>query len=288
MPYLGATALLQDYSNPRISRLLWALTAVEAAVVAMAGGALFFLPDLARELWPWALTPFNSGALGAVYLGALVAIVALVGVGRWAPARVVVPGIGAFTAIVLVISLVYVGRFDFARWGTWLWFVLYFILPANAAYQVWLHRRQPPPPSKPVAAWWQPVLIGVSTILGLYAIGLLLFPEAVTGFWPWRIDDFHGRLYSAAFASVAIMTFLVAKRAARIELLAVGLSVATSSALTILALAIVDAGRHTVDWGAAGTLFWIASFGLLAIVGAVTAWLGLRSDTIYLTLSRAP
>src|SRR3954462_1486835 len=156
--------------NPLITRLLWVLTAVEAVVVALAGGVLFFLPDLARTLWPWALTPFNSAALGAVYLGALVAIVALVVVGRWAPARLVVPAVGAFTGVVLVISLLYYDRFDFTRWGTWLWFVLYLILPLNAAYHWWRDRRRPPAAAPPGAPWWGPVLWGLAAVAGLYGL----------------------------------------------------------------------------------------------------------------------
>lgn len=262
--------------NPRITRLLWVLTAVEAAVVAMAGGALFFLPGLARELWPWALTPFNTAALGAVYLGALVAIVALVGVGRWAPARLVVPAIGAFTGIVLIVSLVYLERFDYTRWGTWLWFLLYISLPVNAAYHVWLYRQQPPALAQPVAAWWRSVLLAVAVVAGLYALGLLLVPDAMTGFWPWRVDDFHGRVYSAAFVSVAIMSYMAANRAARVELLTVGLSVAASGGLTLLSLPLVDSNLHVVNWSGAGTWLWLAAFAALMGVGIGTAWLGLR------------
>ncbi len=266
----------EELHNPKITRLLWILTAIEAGVVAMAGGALFLLPDLARTLWPWALTPFNTAALGAVYLGALVAIIALVGLGRWAPARLVVPAIGAFTGIVFVVSLVYLDRFDFTRWGTWLWFLLYTILPVNAVYQLWLYRDQPPALAVNIAPWWRPVLKGLGVIAGLYAVGLLLIPETMTGFWPWRIDDFHGRIYSAAFVSVAIMCFLVANGAAKSELLTVGLSIAASGGLTLVSLPMVDSSRHMVDWDAAGTWLWMISFAVLFGVGIETALLGLR------------
>lgn len=275
--------MTEELYNPRITRLLWVLTAIEAGVVAMAGGALFLLPDLARTLWPWALTPFNTAALGAVYLGALVAIVALVGVGRWAPARLVVPAIGAFTGIVLVVSMVYVERFDFTRWGTWLWFLLYIILPVNAAYQLWLYRKQPPAHGVSTASWWRPVLMGLGVVAGLYAVGLLVIPEMATGFWPWRIDGFHGRIYSAAFVSVAIMCFLVANRAAKSELLTVGLSIAASGGLTLLSLPMVDASRHVVDWGAGGTWLWLVSFAVLVGVGLGTALLGLRPAPLPVT-----
>jgi hypothetical protein len=257
--------------NPPITRLLWGLTAVEALVVAIAGGMLFFWPDLARTLWPWALTPFNTAALGAVYLGALVAIVALVAVGRWAPARLVVPAIGAFTGIVLVISLLYADRFDFTRWGTWLWFVLYLILPLNAAYHWWRARRWPPAAAPSVALGWRRVLWGLAAVAGLYGVALLLLPEAMTSFWPWRLDTFHARLYSAAFLSVAIMAALAVRSAGKVELLTAGLSFAASGGLTLLSVLLVDARQQTVNWSAAGTWLWVAAFAVLLGVGLETA-----------------
>lgn len=237
-------------------------------------GNPLFVPELAQALWPWALTPFNTAALGAVYLGALVAIVALVAVGRWAPARLVVPAIGAFTAIVLVISLLYLDRFDFTRPGTWLWFALYLILPLNAAYQWWRARHWPPAAAPPLTPGWRVVLIGLAVVAGAYALGLLLVPELLTGFWPWRIDAFHGRIYSAAFLSVAIMAALAARSATPVERLTAGLSFAASGGLTLLSVWLVDARQQTVAWDAAGTWLWLAAFAALLGVGLVTAWQG--------------
>jgi hypothetical protein len=183
----------------------------------------------------------------------------------------VVPAIGAFTAIVLVISLLYAERFDFTRWGTWLWFALYIILPLNAAYHWWRARRWPPAAAVPVAAWWRPVLWGLAAVAGLYGLALLLIPEAATGFWPWRIDPFHGRLYSAAFVSVATMAALAARSATKVELLTAGLSFAASGGLTLLSLLTVDARQQTVNWGAAGTWLWLLAFAGLLGVGLETA-----------------
>jgi hypothetical protein len=186
--------------NPPITPLLRMVTLVEMLVLAVAGAGLLFLPELTRAAWPWQLTPFNTGFLGAVYLGALASIALMGLVGRWAPARPVLPTICIFTAIVLAVSLVYLDRFDARKWSSWAWFGLYIALPVNAAYHLWLYRHQPPAQPAPVPAAWRALLLVVGGVLGLYGIGLLGAPEVFSAFWPWRLDAFHGQLYSATLS----------------------------------------------------------------------------------------
>ena len=105
--------------NPKISTLLITVTAIESLVLLVAGVGLLLAPAVLRPMWPWPLSPFNTLLLGAIYSASLVATAMVVYVKRWAPARVVVPMILIFTAIVLIICLVYIDRFDFQYWGTW-------------------------------------------------------------------------------------------------------------------------------------------------------------------------
>src|SRR5262245_11370198 len=108
--------------NPPISALLRWFTLVEVFVLLAAGGGLFFAPELANTIWPWMLTPFNTRFLGAIYLGSMVAVAFMWYIGRWSPTRAVLRVIFAFTLIVLVVSVLYSGQFDFQRPGAWLWF----------------------------------------------------------------------------------------------------------------------------------------------------------------------
>ena len=133
--------------NPKITRLLLTVTAIEALVLLVAGVGLLLFPSVLRPMWPWQLSPFNALLLGAVYSASLVATAIVVYVRRWAPARVVVPMILIFTAIILLVCIIYNDRFDFTRWETWFWFIIYIIIPTNAAYNVWISRNLPPLPS---------------------------------------------------------------------------------------------------------------------------------------------
>ena len=51
-------------SNPPLPPLLRGVTLVVVAVLLAAGGGLFFLPEAARQAWPWALGPFDELFLG--------------------------------------------------------------------------------------------------------------------------------------------------------------------------------------------------------------------------------
>ena len=99
-------------ADPRVTTLLLAVTGVEALVLFGAGVGLVVQPAVIGSIWPWPLTPFNAAFLGAVYSASLVSAAALTVIGRWSPARIVVPMILVFTTIVLIVSLAYLGRFD--------------------------------------------------------------------------------------------------------------------------------------------------------------------------------
>ena len=255
--------------NPGLTPLLRIVTFVEVIVLFGAGFGLFFLPDLARELWPWAPAPFNTRFLGSIYFTALLPVAVMLIAGRWAPARGVLPAIFVFTTIVLFVSVFNFDLLDFQRWGTYLWFVLYVILPINSAYHMGLFRRLPPADPIATPAAWRVYLLGVSIVLGLYSVALLIAPETFTGFWPWKIDAFHGRMYSAVFASGAVGLWAAARVAARIEFFTAGLTLATFGLFSILGLLLVDAAAHRVDWSQPGVWLWVGGFavGLLAGVG---------------------
>ena len=258
--------------NPKITKLLRTVTAVESLVLLVAGVGLLLFPSVLRPLWPWELAPFNALLLGAIYSSSLVGTAIVVYVNRWAPARVVVPMIFIFTAVILVVCLIYIDRFDFQYWGTWFWFLLYVIIPANAAYHIWLYRNLKPVNPFPLPALWRGVFLLPTMLLGLYGIGLLIAPDTFSSFWPWPIDEFHGRMYSVLYITPALGSTLLFGAAASIELLALGLIQVVGAGATILGLVIINNQVDKVDWSALGTWLWIGSFAIILLTGIGLLW----------------
>lgn len=274
-------------TNPRVTTLLLSVTAIEVLVLLGSGGGLLFLPATLPEIWPWSLTPFNTAFLGAVYLAAMVTAMLLVLIGRWSPARVVVPMILIFTVIILVISLVYLDRFALKSPSTWLWFVLYIGIPLNAAYHVWRYRLLPPASSLRLSAGWRVYLLAQAGVLGLYGLGLLVAPDRFSAFWPWPVDAFHARLYSAAFITPALGSLLLVRAAAREEVLTMGLTLMALGFLPVLGIVMVDVATRRVNWMSGGTWVWIGGFALLVAAGIGLMWTSRRLPRLTTRINEA-
>jgi len=255
--------------NPPITPLLRGLTVVEVLVLIGAGVGLFFFTDLIRAHWPWEIRPFNARFVGAVYLTSMIAVAMMLAGGRWAPARLVLPMLFAFTFVVLIMSLLGLGNFRYDRLATWVWFVLYIVLPINAAYHIWLYRRLRPADPTPVPAPWRYCLSGLGFVLAAYGVAQFFAPEFASAFWPWKIDAFHGQMYSAIFLTGAVGAFVSAHAAAPIEYFTLGITYAVLGIFTILGLVVVDASVHTVVWAAPGTWVWVVAFAISSILGVV-------------------
>jgi hypothetical protein len=253
-------------ANPRVTTLLLAVTGIETLVLFGAGVGLVVQPTVISSIWPWPLTPFNAAFLGAVYSASLVSAAALTVIGRWSPARIVLPMILVFTTIVLFVSLAHLGRFS-PGWPAWLWFFLYLALPINAARHVWLYRDLPPADPEPPTPGFRAVLLIAAAIFGLYGLALLAAPEAVGNLWPWPIDAFHGRLYSVTFLTPAIGLYLLGRAASWAELWTMGLTLLVLGLLAIFGLAVTDVRTDRIDWAGPSTWSYVVPFGLVVALG---------------------
>jgi hypothetical protein len=237
------------------------IASVEWLVLGVTSFGLFLLPTVASAQWPWQVKPFNTFFLAAVTV--------LLWGGRWAPARVGLGMLVFFTTLVLLISLLYLNRFDFHKWATWAWFFLYIVIPLNSAYNLYLYRRLQPANPTPLPSGLQWYLLVQAVVLGLYTIALLIAPVASTAFWPWHIDEFHGRMYSAIFLTGAVGAYILWRSAAAVELLLLGVTQSVLGLFAILGLIMANASQQTVNWTQPGTWVWIGLFVVLMLTGIV-------------------
>lgn len=263
--------MVTDDRNPRITRFLFVLSVIEAVVLIASGGGLFFLPDVAQTQWPWQIPMYATRVVGATYLSSLAAVVAMLIYGRWSPARLVLWMIFAFTSLVLVVSLLYLNVFDFSRWATWGWFILYILLPLNSGYHLWLYRRLKPVNIIPASRAWRIYLFIQGLLAFVFAFNLLVFPSKFTDIWPGRFDQFHGQLYSAIFITATVGSWIVALGASRAEWIALGLTQTVLSLFMLLGVVLVAASLpsgYILEFPPAAFL-WTALFGMMLISGVV-------------------
>jgi hypothetical protein len=260
--------------NPHIPSFLRWVLAVECSVVFAAGVLLFFLPGLAAELWSWIIPPFNSRFVGAVYLAAYLPLILFWFVPRWIPGRLTLWMILTFTTLVLIAMLIHWDAFEWRRPSTFLVFwPLYIFLPINSVIFLWKSDRAGVANGYDGPALLRIVLWVFALFGGAYGIGLLLAPEALTSFWPWPVDAFHGRMYAAAFGTPAVAAWILSfRRRFASEYLSMGLNLVVGGFLPILGTLWTNLSvpaERQVNWGSAGTWIFFLFFLLTGILGIV-------------------
>jgi len=168
------------------------------------------------------------------------------------------------------LSFIHIAQFDFQRWEVWVWFLLYFALPINAAYHLWLYRNLPPADPTPPSSAGRNILLAQTVILGLYGLDLMFIPAIAKGIWSWQIDDFHAQVYSVTFITPAIGAYVLTKGASKNEWLTMGFTQLILGLFPILGVIIVDASVKRVNWSAAATWIW---FTLFAVIFIISLWM---------------
>ena len=235
--------------NPRIPDFLRAVTWVECGVVAGAAGLLYTLPTWGgQDIWAWQTPPFNARYIGSIYVGALVPLLILAITARWSPGRIVLWMIFVFTTAILLVMLAYTDRFEWARFATWLFWALYVFLPVNSAVFLWRLRDLPLAGATTRSPAASAGLTLLALAMGGYGLALLAVPEDAASFWPWPVDDFHGRIYAAAYLTPAAGALVVRRAGSRDEYRTLGITLAAGGVAAVLAIFITDPGVED-PWG---------------------------------------
>jgi hypothetical protein len=260
--------------NPPIPSFLRLVTAVECSVVFAAAVLLFFLPGLAADLWPWTIPSFNSRFVGAVYWAAYLPLILFWFVPRWKPGGLTLWMILTFTALTMIAMIIHRDAFAWDRLSTFLVFwPLYIFLPINAT--IFLVRSKGAGVAKGYdgPALLRIVLLIFALLGGAYGLGQVIAPEALTGFWPWKVDAFHGRIYAAAFVTPAVGAWLLSFRPGfAAEYLSMGLNLVAGGFLPILGTLWTNLevpAERQVNFSSAGTWAFFISFFLTGILGIV-------------------
>lgn len=258
--------------NPLVPSFLRWVLAVECSVVFVAGVLLFFLPDLAANLWPWVIPPFNSRFVGSIYLAAYLPLILFWLVPRWKPGWLTLWMILTFTTAILIAMLIHWEAFEWNRPSTFLvYWPLYIFLPINSAIFLIRSRGMGAAKGYDGPAFLRVVLWGFALLGGAYGLGQLVAPQQLTNFWPWRVDAFHARMYAAAFMTPAVGAWILSFRQQfAVEYLSSGLNLVVGGLLPILGTLWTNTqvpAERQVNFSAAGTWIFFILFFLTSLLG---------------------
>jgi hypothetical protein len=191
-------------------RIFFASVLVLAAWVGFWG---LFAPLRVDKALPFLVPPLHARILGAMYWSGAAFMLACILAKRWAEIRIVTPMISFWTGMLGIVSLLYLGLFDWALSQTWIWFGAYLAFPAMAAWITWRQRFQDDQAGeRGMPAPLRVYLYAQGSLLTLLAALLLLAPSFMTSVWPWPIMPVLAQIYSAPFLAYGLGSLLAARQ----------------------------------------------------------------------------
>jgi len=240
------------------------------------GFFLYFLPWLAETLYAWSIKPpVNAAFMGAGYLTGVVACALAVFAAKyWRSVRpLVLPfgllGIGLFGATIL-----HADKFFWTYPLTWIWTLIYFILPPGVAI-VWIaHERVPTqfPAADPrlSAVRWVCWPLGVVLVVG--GVFVYFAPESIANNWPWQVTPLLLRCFASWYLLMGTTLLFVAVTTRRAhEIVVPGLSIGAFN-LFLLLLPFIYAG--SMNFGSTSFWLWLGLHTALLIACAFTVMWG--------------
>ncbi|MFK8184656.1 MAG: hypothetical protein AB8B99_14895 [Phormidesmis sp.] len=256
-----------DRHSLSLPPILVAVASISLFLTITVGSALFFYPEVIQDRWVWPLKPYNTRFLGAIYLAAAVGFTSLLTARRSALARLIVPMIFVFTTNALMVSCLQLQQFNIARRATDFWFLVYIADCVVSGYYWGYYRRHAFAGLRRLSRLWS-VGLGVQAgLMGAYGLSLLFFPATTGGNWLWPLDVFHSQIYSSLFLSGAAGAAILSRRAAAVELRALGSIQVVFSGLVLLGIGIVDREMLMADWGLFLNWVWMLAIALLGLSG---------------------
>ena len=172
----------------------------------------FFIPDHVDKAIPWLVPPLHSRFLGSMYLSGTTFMIGGIMSRYYAEVRVTVPVIAIWTGMLFIVSLFYLGEFDYSRTQVWIWFGAYILYPLIALWLMWKHRAPHDRLSgSALPAWARGYLSAQGVLVTALALLLLLAPEFMTSVWPWKITRLLAQIYSAPFLAYGLSSLMISR-----------------------------------------------------------------------------
>jgi hypothetical protein len=172
----------------------------------------YFIPDKVDKAIPWLVPPLHARFLGAMYLSGTTFMIGGILARYYAEVRVMIRVILIWTGMLFVVSLFYLGEFDYSRTQVWIWFGAYIIYPLIALWLMWKDRTlRERLGGIALPAWVRGYLFVQGVMVTTLALALLLFPDFMVSVWPWEITLLLAQIYSAPFLAYGLSSLMISR-----------------------------------------------------------------------------
>jgi hypothetical protein len=224
----------------------------------------YFIPGQVDKAIPWLVPPLHARFLGAMYLSGTTFMVGGIMSRYYAEVRVMVRVILIWTGMLFIVSLFYLGEFDYSRNQVWIWFGAYLIYPLIALRLIWndrtLHERVSGPG---LPAWVRGYLWAQGIVVTVLALVLLLGPEFMVNAWPWKITRLLAQIYSAPFLAYGLSSLMLSRKQTWPEVRVVVMATFVF-ALGVLLASFIH--RELFSLTNAATWLWFGGFLLATVI----------------------
>jgi hypothetical protein len=224
----------------------------------------YFIPARVDQAIPWLVPPLHARFLGAMYLSGATFMIGGILARYYAEVRVMVRVIAIWTGMLFIVSLFYLGDFDYSRGPVWFWFGAYVIYPLIALWLMWRDRNlreRFDGPSLP--AWVRGYFLVQGIVVTFLAFLLLFVPEFMITAWPWKITRLLAQIYSAPFLAYGLSSLMLSRLRAwpEVRVVVTGTFV---FALGVLLASLIH--RELFSPANVATWVWFGAFSLATVV----------------------
>ena len=172
----------------------------------------YFIPDKVDKAIPWLVPALHARFLGAMYLSGTAFMIGGILAQYYAEVKIMVRVILIWTGMLFVVSLFYLGEFDYSRPQVWIWFGAYIIYPLIALWLMWKDRTlNERLTGTSLPAWVRNYLLVQGILVTALAFVLLLAPDVMVGVWPWNITRLLAQIYSAPFLAYGLSSLMLSR-----------------------------------------------------------------------------
>jgi len=199
------TATTNSHGLTLYSRLV--LFGLVLPLLFIAGVQLFLLSAQTETYFAWTFAaPISAAFMGAGYWAAMFHAYSGVRANAWADVRTSLPAALTATGLLTITTFLHLDKFHFdsplliTRFVTWVWIVVYVLVPPILALAWIIQSRLPGAQVKgqnPLPTWMRGGFAVLTAFALLSGLGLFLFPERMAGLWPWPVMPLSARAVSS-------------------------------------------------------------------------------------------